>query len=186
MPLKNLKITHADGFFSATPGFYLADKGRKDVPRGFSSAPASLHYVKGTYELLFFPGALVGALRPVAIPPRPLPSLPPPRARRQLHAAPPLHCHGPALPRRRAGPTTWRWSSEGRGGNDRREGSSHASDGRCPALMGTRHSDDRVPSPRQESAAYQRQDQHARYLHVDLLVRLSVGSSISGSVASIR
>ena len=44
-----LTITHADGFFSATPGFYLAEKGRKDVPRGFSPAPASLHYVKGAY-----------------------------------------------------------------------------------------------------------------------------------------
>lgn len=59
-PLKHLKITHADGFFSATPGFYLADKGRKDVPRGFSSAPASLHYVKGTYELRFLRFGRIG------------------------------------------------------------------------------------------------------------------------------
>ena len=46
-------LTHVDGFFSQTPGFYLSEAGKQDVPRGLPLLPATYHYLKHDY-LRFF------------------------------------------------------------------------------------------------------------------------------------
>ena len=42
-------LTHSDGLFSQTPGFYLSKKGRVDVPRGLPTVVGTYHYIPGSY-----------------------------------------------------------------------------------------------------------------------------------------
>ena len=140
-----------------------------------ASAPATLHYVKGTFiSNLYQLGTCSGNLVPRSMKPAlstrmNSPTSPTSRlTRRPLHAPPPLHCHGAALPQRAARSTT-ETSIGGSGGDHLGGRPCESSDGRGAALVGTSGPYGRLPATFEEGAAQKAQGQHAWYVCYELL-----------------